>query len=105
MTPAGTVARGHGPEKVSWTSPRKGNAWLALDRNGNGVIDDGSELFGSCTPQPRSQDGLSNGFRALALSERTDRYGNQFRYRGDIIERDGGRHRRTIWDVILVRGQ
>jgi hypothetical protein len=51
--------------RVAW--PRKGTdvAFLALDRNGNGAVDDGSELFGTAT---RMRDGTvaANGFDALA---------------------------------------
>ena len=42
-------------EQTAWASP--GTALLAWDRNANGWIDDGSELFGSATL-------LSNGSRA-----------------------------------------
>lgn len=44
-------------DRVSFISG--GDAFLALDRNGNGAIDDGTELFGD-------QNGHANGFEALA---------------------------------------
>ena|ERR1035441_284580 len=63
--------------KFSWTDPQFHNGWLALDRNGNGVIDDGSELFGSATPQPSPPAGRSrNGFNALAVYDDPANGGN-----------------------------
>jgi hypothetical protein len=39
-----------------------------MDINGNGTIDDGSEMFGNMTPQPPPDSGEArNGFRTLAL--------------------------------------
>lgn len=44
--------------------PTSTTPWLALDRNGNGKIDDGGELFGSATLLA-SGEAAANGFVAL----------------------------------------
>jgi hypothetical protein len=38
------------PDFVQWVRPGGDEAFLSLDRNSNGLVDDGSELFGVGTP-------------------------------------------------------
>ena len=145
-------------ERLSWTAPEADEAFLALDRNGNGVIDGGAELFGNFTAQPTTAD--PNGFVALAefdkssnggdedgmisandavfssllvwkdsnhngasepaeihsfadhsitaielkyrTSNKSDTYGNLFRYRAKVHDLNGPRAGRWVWDVILL---
>lgn len=52
------------PDRITWSARGSAMAFLALDRNGNGRIDNGSELFGNWTPL-RSGVLAANGFEAL----------------------------------------
>ena len=51
--------------QIGWTAPNSEVAFLARDRNGNGSIDTGAELFGNATPLA-SGVSAANGFAALA---------------------------------------
>jgi hypothetical protein len=84
-------------EQVAWTRRDSDDAFLALDRNSNGRIDDGSELFGNHTPArpDRPEITTANGFEALKFVE-TSAYGPS--QRNEVIDaRDAAFSRLVLW--------
>ena len=84
-------------ERIAWTRRDADDAWLAMDRNGNGVIDDGSELFGTATPAfgDRAEPTTAHGFAALQFLENPS-YGAS-RADGVIDAADSAYSRLLLW--------
>jgi hypothetical protein len=84
-------------DRVPWTEPGSDDAWLAMDRNGNGIIDNGSELFGNRTPAfaGQSEPVARNGFQALDFLHGLD-YGHNVDD-GVLDARDEVFRRLLVW--------
>jgi len=81
--------------KFAWTTADSDDAWLALDRNNNGLIDNGKELFGDVTPQDIHPEGVErNGFLALGLYDSPAYGGNGD---GVISSQDSIFNRLRLW--------
>ena len=96
------IAREGTPRQVAWTSANSDDAWLVLDRNGNGLIDHGRETFGSASPQPFLNPGeTKNGFRSLAVFDQFDQGGNGD---GKLNRRDAIFSQLQLWQDVNHNG-
>ncbi|HEX8565583.1 MAG TPA: hypothetical protein VF648_07920 [Pyrinomonadaceae bacterium] len=90
--------------RTSWTSTNSDDAWLALDRNNNGMIDNARELFGNFTEQPAPlPDEEKHGFRALAVYDNS-LTGKKQQGDGVIDDRDAIFRQLRLWQDVNHNG-
>jgi hypothetical protein len=80
-------------DHLQWVRSGGDEGFLALDRNGDGVVDDGSELFGVGTPMILEGGSAPNGFVGLAQYDSRQLGGNDD---GLITEAD------AIWPQLRI---
>jgi hypothetical protein len=80
-------------ETLGWTKRNTRQGFLCLDRNQNGRIDSGAELFGNYALLSNGET-AANGFRALADFDKPEQGGNND---GVIDSRDAIFNRLRVW--------
>jgi len=80
-------------DHVQWLRPGGDEGLLAMDRSGNGIVDDGAELFGVGTPLVLDGRNAPNGFVGLAQYDTRELGGNDD---GLITEAD------AIWPQLRI---
>jgi hypothetical protein len=80
-------------DPIAWTSAGQDDAFLCWDRNHNGVIDDGRELFGYATPLSSGKP-AKVGYRALEELDGPELGGNQD---GKVDTRDAAFRELCAW--------
>jgi hypothetical protein len=88
-------------EHVQWVRRGGDEAFLALDRTGNGLVDDGAELFGVGTPMVLEGRNAPNGFVGLAQYDQRQLGGNDD---GLITEADAIWPQLRLWLDINADG-
>jgi hypothetical protein len=81
------------PDNLAWTRAGSDDAFLCMDRNHNGKIDDGTELFGFATPL-LSGEPAKIGYLALAELDKAEAGGNGD---GKIDANDSGFRKLCVW--------
>ena len=81
-------------EYMQWTAPYGDEAFLVLDKNGNGFVDDGSELFTNFNMLVLDGEISPNGFADLAQYDRIGLGGNDD---GFITRKDNVWSQLKLW--------